>query len=277
MSGEPPPEATEYVLGYRPEEQARLQGQAEELAADAIRLFDAMGISTGQRVLEIGCGPRGCLDLLSERVGSSGSVVGIELNSDAATLAREFVRERGLSNVEVLCGDARSTGLEAASFDCVTARLVLVNVPSPNQIISEAFALAKPGGTVAFHEIDWAAVICEPPSQEWNTLTDSILAINATNGNDYYIGRKLPNLLRAAGLEEIQAHPITHFHPIGDPRRTLMLTFADNFKDRFIAQGVLSESEFSAMRQGLAQRLEDESTLVYLGPYVQAWGRKPAR
>ena len=67
-----------YVLGYRQAEQHRSQCQAEQLAHESARLFDEIGIPEGARVLEIGCGPRGCLDLLSARVGASGRVVGVE-------------------------------------------------------------------------------------------------------------------------------------------------------------------------------------------------------
>src|SRR6185503_505892 len=103
-------------------------------------------------------GPQGCLDLLSERVGPSGTVVGVERSEEAVALAQRFVAERGLRNVQVLHGDARSSSLPKASFDLVTARLVLVNVPNPEQIVSEAVALVRPGGVVAFHEVDWVAM-----------------------------------------------------------------------------------------------------------------------
>ena len=59
--------AENYALGYREPEQQRLQRQAEELCAESAWLFDQIGIAEGARVLEIGCGPRGCLDLLSSR------------------------------------------------------------------------------------------------------------------------------------------------------------------------------------------------------------------
>jgi ubiquinone/menaquinone biosynthesis C-methylase UbiE len=85
--------------------------------------------------LEIGCGPRGCLDLLSARVGASGRVVGVEISADAVALAQTFLTERGLQNVEVMAGDARSAGLPEGSFDLVTSRLILVTIPQPEQII----------------------------------------------------------------------------------------------------------------------------------------------
>ena len=63
----------QYVLGYRQEEQARLQQQAQELAHESDWLFDQIPLTRGARVVEIGCGPHGCLALLSERVGPTGA------------------------------------------------------------------------------------------------------------------------------------------------------------------------------------------------------------
>ena len=268
-------ERDQYFLGYRHAEQERLQQQAEQLAHEAAWLLDQIGLSSGARALEIGCGPRGCLDLLAARVGPAGSVVGIERSEEAVALARELVAKRGLRNVAVLQGDARSVGLAKASFDLVTARLVLVNVPSPEQIISEAVALARPGGTVAFHEVDWVAVVCDPPDQAWTTLLELFLSYTRGNGIDLFIGRKLPRLLREAGLVDVRVNPIIHVHPPGDARRTLLLDFGENLRERILAQNLIAEKDFAALKEGLRRHIENPDTLVFVGPYVQAWGRKP--
>src|SRR5436190_22963321 len=115
-------EPDQYVLGYRQAEQQRLQQQARELAQESSALFDRIGVPSGARVLEIGCGPHGCLELLSGRGGPSGSVVGVERSADAVALARSMVRTRDLTNVEVLEREARTTGLAKCSFDFVTSR-----------------------------------------------------------------------------------------------------------------------------------------------------------
>ncbi len=104
-------ERDEYVLGYTQAEQERLQQQAQQLAHESSWLFDQIRVTRNARVVEIGCGPQGCLELLSERVGPAGSVVGVERSADAVALARKLVSERGLRNVEVFERDARSTGL----------------------------------------------------------------------------------------------------------------------------------------------------------------------
>ena len=62
-------EPDQYFLGYRAAEQERLQRHAEQLEHEARWLFDQIPLSVGAHAVEIGCGPRGCLDLLAERVG----------------------------------------------------------------------------------------------------------------------------------------------------------------------------------------------------------------
>ena len=125
----------QYLLGYRRAEQERLQSQAQMLAGDARKLLAQIGTLTGARVVEIGRGPRGCLDLLAERAGPSGTVTGVR-SEEAVQLARRFVADRNLANVEVIHGDGRATSLPRGAFDLATARQVFVNVPHPEQIIT---------------------------------------------------------------------------------------------------------------------------------------------
>lgn len=108
-------EYDQYILGYREEDQRRLQRQAQQFAFESNWLFDQLGDLDGARVVEIGCGPHGCLDLLSLRVGPSGSVVGVERSADAVAMARQMVAERGLENVEVLRAEC-ALDRPAASF-----------------------------------------------------------------------------------------------------------------------------------------------------------------
>jgi SAM-dependent methyltransferase len=267
--------AEQYALGYRELEQQRLQRQAEELGPESAWMFDQIGIAEGATVLEIGCGPRGCLDLLSARVGPSGRVVGVELSAAAVEMAKDHIATEGLTNVDVFAGDARAAGLTDESFDAVTSRLVLVNIPEPEKMVATAVGLARPGGVVAFHEIDFVGVMCDPPSQAWSTLWDLYLTVSAKNGNDYYLGRRLPRMLRDGGLVDVRLRPIMHAHPLGDPRRSLALDFADNFKDRIVAMDLATEDEVDELKRAVAAHLDDPETAVFFGPYIQAWGRKP--
>ncbi len=264
----------EYLLGYRHAEQERLRLQAQQLASESEWLFDHVGVGAGARVVEIGCGPEGCLGLLSARVGDEGRVVGVERSGDAVEIARAMVAERGLANVEVVEGDARATGLSPSSFDFATARLVLVNVPQPQEILDEAVALVRPGGIVAFHEADYVAHVCDPPLEAWSRAVELLDSYSRSNGVDLYIGRKLPGMMRAAGLLDVKTNPIVHVYPPGHGRRPILADFVENLSGRLIDGNFVGPDELDVIKKSLAAHIADPNTLVVSHLFVQAWGRK---
>ena len=106
----------QYLLGHSEDEELRLRRQAEELRQESAWFFDRIGLGSGSRAIDLGCGPQGVLDLLSERVGPSGHVICIERNGASVAIARRFVADRGLKNVEVFEGAAGAeTKLEYCS------------------------------------------------------------------------------------------------------------------------------------------------------------------
>jgi SAM-dependent methyltransferase len=266
-----------YFLGYRRAEQERLKEQALQLADEGRGLFDQIDLAPGAKVVEIGCGPSGCLEILSACVGPSGSVTGIERSEEAVDMARQMARDLDLKNVNVRCGDARSTGLPRDSFDLATARLVLVNVPEPEQIVAEAVALVRPGGWVAFHEADWIAHICDPPSEAWTAIVQLLVRYTEKNRIDLFVGRRLPGLLRSAGLTDIRVKPLIHVYPPGAPRRNILLDFAENLSERILANGLVERLELDRLKEALRHDLDDPGRLVISHLFLQAWGRKPAQ
>ena len=268
------PPSDSYFLGHSSEEQRRLQQQARELAPDSIWLFDHVPLSAGFRVVEIGCGPEGCLNLLSDRVGRTGSVVGVEVSEEAVAMAKALVAGRQLRNVEVRQADAKATGLPRNAFDLATARLVLVNVQEPEAIVAEMVAVTRSGGVVALHEADWEMVHCDPPLPAWDDMIQAFLAYSRANGIDAKIGRRLASLLRTAGLVDIRTRPFFHTYEIDHSRRTIFPQFARNLRERMLSQRILGEVEFDRCVEALQRHLADPATLV-IWAYFQAWGTKP--
>jgi SAM-dependent methyltransferase len=265
----------EYLLGHNANEEERLKRQPQELAPDSRRLLDQLNIRPGDRAIDIGCGPQGILDLLSERVGTNGKVVGLERSESTVQLARQFIAKQNLRNVEVLQGDAKVTGLPRASFDLVHARLILVNVPEPQRVVEEMIALARPGGIVASHEADWGAFLCNPPSPAWDRLLEAFHAHARNNGIDLFVGRKTHQMFRAAGLLDIQVNPVIHVYPPGNNRRNILCDFLENVRDRILAARLMTEAAFLERLAELKRHLDDTGTLVISHLFVQVWGRKP--
>ena len=263
-----------YFLGHSSTEQRRLQQQAEELGADSMWLFDQLRLSPGCRVVEIGCGPQGCLQILAERVGPAGSVVGVEVSEEAVTLARAFVAQCRLGCVDVRHGDAKATGLPRNTFDLATARLVLINVPEPEAIVAEMAALVRPGGVVALHEADWEMALCDPPLPAWSSMIQVFLKYSRANAIDPSIGRRIASLLRDSGLTDIRFNPFIHVYDVNHSRRTLLSQFAGNLRSRILANGIMTADEFDDCRESIERHLADPDTLV-MWAHFQAWGTKP--
>ena len=272
MSGPDP-----YLLGYRKAEQDRLERQARELAPESEALFDRIGVGAGWRVVEIGCGPRGCLDALSRRVGGGGQVVGVERSGEQAERARRFFADEHAANVRVLHADARETGLPGGAFDLATARLVLVNVPEPEQIVAEMVRLVRPGGVVALHEAESSTQRCDPPSAAHDRLLLLLRAYAERNGIDRSIGLRAARMLREAGIDVVSVDPLVHVYPPGHGRRMLLLEFVENARERLLESELIGAAELDELMAALKRHLEDPRTLVVSSLFFQAWGRKPER
>ncbi|HEV7734289.1 MAG TPA: methyltransferase domain-containing protein [Candidatus Binatia bacterium] len=268
-------EKESYLLGYRQAEQDRLERQSLELAHESEWLFDQIDVRAGWRVVEIGCGPRGCLGLLSGRVGGAGRVVGVERSAEQAERARRFVANGNLANVDVLAADGRASGLPGRSFDLATSRLVLVNVPHPEEIVAEMLRLVRPGGIVALHEADSTTQRCDPPHAAQTRLLQVLNAYAETNGIDRAIGLRVPRMLREVGLVDVRVNPLVHVYPAGHGRRMLVPEFVLNARERILEKDLIGEAELDTLVAALKRHLEDPSTLVVSSLFLQVWGRVP--
>jgi SAM-dependent methyltransferase len=267
--------SAEYVLGGSDAERARLRAQAAEHEASARWMLEAIGIRHGARVLDVGCGPFGILALLAEVVGPAGEVVGLERERKFVEMARAEVAHLGLGNVTVVEGDALSSGLDRESFDLVHERLVMVNVPERRELLAEMVSLAAPGGVVALEDIDNVSWVCEPAHESWAALLGVFHDVFRAGGGDPFVGRRLPALLREAGLADMRVQVQAALPEPGEYRRTHLLALIESVRGKAIASGVMDETELDHHRAALLDHLADPATLVIDKLLVQCWGHKP--
>lgn len=264
-----------YALGSSLGESARLQRQAEELAADSAALLDRVGLRPGQSAIDLGCGPRGILDLLAERVAPAGRVVGLDADPAHAAIAADFAARQGLTGVEIMTADARSTGLPPGSFDVVHARTLLINVPEPADVAVEMTRLARPGGWVASMEPDTQHALCYPPHPGYDRLCEIFTMAFSRNGADPWIGRRVPELLRRAGLEDVGVEARVQLYPHGNSRRTIRLDLVRSMRSEVVVMGLATSAELAELDAAVRAHLDDPHTVVMSGLLFLTWGRKP--
>jgi arsenite methyltransferase len=177
---------------------------------DAVRrrgiVREALGARSGERILDVGCGPGFyCAELLDE-VGPSGSVTGVDGSQAMLELAAR--RCSGRDAVEFQEGDALSLPVEDERFDAALCVQVLEYVADPTAALAEIHRALRPGGRVLAWDIDWATISLhsEDPIRMERVLRawDQHLAHPS-------LPRTLGPRLRAAGFGDIrmQAHPFT--------------------------------------------------------------------
>jgi len=264
-----------YALGRDREESARLRQQSGELRPYSARLLDRTGLARGQRAIDLGCGPSGIIDLLAERAAPDGRVVGLDADPVHVTMARQFAAEGDLANVEVVEADARHTGLAADSFDLVHGRTLLVTVPDPAQVLAEMTRLARPGGWVAGLEADCEHSLCYPAHPAWDRLCEIFRTAFSRNGADPFIGRRLPELYRQAGLTSVGAECVAPLHPAGHSRRTIRLDLVRSMRPVIVEQGIATKDELDEIDHTVHEHIANPDTLVMPFMYFMAWGRKP--
>jgi SAM-dependent methyltransferase len=107
------------------------------------QLADLAGVRSGQRVLDVGCGPGALTTELVARIGAS-AVAAVDPSASFAAAARE--RHPG---VEVVQASAEQLPFPDAAFDASLAQLVVHFMPDPIRGLSEMARVTRPDGVVA--------------------------------------------------------------------------------------------------------------------------------
>ncbi|MET1074434.1 MAG: methyltransferase domain-containing protein [Umezawaea sp.] len=233
-----------------------------------------MGVLPGWRAVDMGCGPLGIVDLLHDRVGPGGSVTGVDVQEPMAEAVRYWAEENELANVDAVTASADDCGLPDDSVDFAHARLLLVNVPDPADIVREMVRITRPGGWIALHEMDWTSWTCVPSAPVWDRLR-ALLAREWSG--DVHQGQKLPALLRSAGVVDVEFVPTVPAVMAGDPDHGLMLYFADRARSRLLDKGLVAEAELDEIVGELGEHLARPHSVVVREMICQAWGRIPLR
>lgn len=137
--------------------QERLIRDARWLADFAREACVRAGLIAGNAVIEIGCGPLGALLVLSELVGATGTVVGLDASASALAQAQQVLAHRQVTNVRLVQVDintATITDINANSrFDLAFCCRVLMHQPDPTATLARIAQLLRPGGRVVIQVV----------------------------------------------------------------------------------------------------------------------------
>jgi ubiquinone/menaquinone biosynthesis C-methylase UbiE len=189
----------EYELGHSDRELKRLATQAQLVDPFTREFFREGGVAPGMRVLEIGSGAGDTALLVADIVGSAGEVVGIDRSPVAASAAQDRVGALGRRNITF--GEATVDTLDSAeTFDAVVGRYVLMFNSDPAAMLRAAARHVRPGGLIAFHEVDWHGYGSRPASPAYDKCCDWIVGTFQKIGTNSFMGGDLYSAFMQAGI-----------------------------------------------------------------------------
>jgi ubiquinone/menaquinone biosynthesis C-methylase UbiE len=119
------------------------------------RFISYLDIQPGQTILDLACGTGLLTFLEAEKVGPSGSVVGIDVTPGMIALAARKKEQGGdtYANVSFYKGDVlhleETEAIKGKTFDVITVASALVLFPDPKAAIEHWSGYLKPGGIIA--------------------------------------------------------------------------------------------------------------------------------
>lgn len=221
------------------------------------RFLRFVGVPPGAAVLEVGCGTGVVARDLARMVGPTGRVVGVDpsrlLVQAAGRLAHGHPLRRRLT---FRVADGLALPFAADRFDAAVAVTVLLHVADPLWVVREMARVTRPGGVVAVQDQDFGTLAVTHPDR---ALTDRIMAgVAARIYEEPCSGRRLPGLLRAAGLTDVRLLADVY-------QDTTLEPYTRSFLERRAENAV----RFGLVEAAAAQRwLDGFTALVAAGAFV---------
>ena len=262
--------ATAYVLAGQASELERLQLQSRVWEPAGRRLLDAIGAGRGARALDVGCGVRSWLGLLSAWVGPDGAVVGTDIDGAMLAAADQFVAAAGFDNVALIKDDLFATDLEPASFDLVHARFEITPLGRAHEQLATYIRLARPGGTV---------VLEDPDIGSWHFNAPPTPALDELIGLTWEVfrkwgepdaARKHLELFESFGIAaNVRAEVLAL--PPGHPYLRLPLQLATGLGPRL--RTFVPADTLERLQQAAEAELQESGRWGTTFTLVQSWGR----
>ena len=247
---------------------ASLETRGRDTAQRRLRrkFLRAIPIRRRDTVLDVGCGTGAALRDLVPLVGRGGRLAGVDPSRTVLAAARRFCRGTGIN---LHHGDGTKLPFTDDGFDVTLAMTVLLHVADPLAVVREMTRVTRPGGRVAVMDQDFGTVALAHPDR---ALSDRILdgVVNHIY-EEPYSGRRLPAMLRTAGLERVRLRTEVYQETRLTP---YMQAFLGRRAENAVRFGLIDASEAQHWLDGLTA-LAKADAFVFTINYFGAFGVKP--
>ncbi len=202
--------------------------------------YDYLGVKSGHKVLDIGCGIGLDTSKLSEMVQPDGKVFGIDMDAVMIQNAKKAaIKEKHHDIIKFIISNAEKLPFGSNHFDSVRADRVIQNVTTPEIALNEMIRITKSNGRIVILDTDWNTLSIDTSQVDLcQRLKNYLLRDFNRNG---FEGVQLYKYFKSKGLYNIQFHicpvAMTNYE---HARKSLLL---DNIEQCALKDGIVTEEE----------------------------------
>jgi ubiquinone/menaquinone biosynthesis C-methylase UbiE len=179
--------------------------RSPEVLAQRRVLLETITPRSGERALDIGCGPGFVTEELARAVGPAGAVHTMDNSNSAVMMTRRRCAE--FANVQVQTAEATQLPYANAYFDLAMSTQVYEFVPDVQSALSELHRVLRPGGRAAIIDTDWQTIL-------WHTRHPERMARVLKVWDEHLahpvLPRTLATRLRQAGFSLLECKVIPY-------------------------------------------------------------------
>lgn len=131
-----------------------LENPLTEAVAGTRTTLDRIGLRSGERGLDVGCGPGRLSIPAARRVGPAGEIVALDVQPGMLARLGSGADLAGVTNIDARLGDITTdTSLPPEGFDRAWLVLALGEIPDRCAALRNLYRVLRPGGTLSVTEI----------------------------------------------------------------------------------------------------------------------------
>lgn len=240
----------DYVLGTEDEEVERLGVQHRVWRPRATDAWRRAGFTTGQHLVDVGCGPGYATVDLAEIVGHTGRITALDQSPRFLERLDARARHSGLGNIESVRLDFDADALPRLNADGAWCRWVFAFVIRPRELLAAIGDALKPGAALVVYEyFNYASWRLAPRQREFEDFVQVVMSSWRSTGGEPDIGMDLLSWLPALGFRIEEARPIVDVVTADNFVWQWPSTFVDVGVSRLAALGHFSHERASQVKE----------------------------
>ena len=264
---------TRYLHGTAPEEQARLQTLNALINTHTLAEIRP---AAGERLIDFGCGLGQFARAFARATGAP--AVAFDRSASQLELARRLAEFDGESAMVAFReGDVHAPPLapeERGTFDVAYARFVLEHVPDPQRVVNAMAAALRVGGRLVLEDDDHETFQLWPEPPGVMALWRAYTRTYDRMGADPYVGRRMVQLMSAAGVQPRRIAQLPFGACSGDPTFVPLVVnlggLFDSARDAILATGAFDARGFDDAQEALTAFGErDDAAFWYTRRYAE--------